>query len=134
MKKMMVVLTATALFLNAASALAQATAGQVPLGVTQVEMNAVISGWSAKKNLFGKAIVNDQHQKIGTIEDIIISPDNSASYAIIGAGGFLGLGKHDVAIPFNQFKVEGKYFVLPGATKDKLKALPKFEYASRRSR
>jgi sporulation protein YlmC with PRC-barrel domain len=127
-----VVFMVAALFLHAAGAVAQVTAGQVPLGVTQVEMNAVISGWSAKRNLFGKAILNDQHQKIGTIEDIIISPDNSASYAIIGAGGFLGLGKHDVAIPFNQFKVEGKNFVLPGASKDKLKALPKFQYASKR--
>jgi hypothetical protein len=34
-----------------------------------------------------------------------------------------------VAIPFNQFKSgDGKY-VLPGATKDTLKALPTFNYA-----
>ena len=53
------------------------------------------------------------------------------SYAIIGAGGFLGMGKHDVAIPVGQFKEDkdkGR-IVLAGATKDALKAMPKFEYA-----
>jgi sporulation protein YlmC with PRC-barrel domain len=129
MRKVMIAVMMSVLSLSAATTFAQATAGQVPLGVTQVEMNAVISGWSAKKNLIGKTVVNDQNQKVGKIDDIIIAPDNAASYAIVGAGGFIGVGKHDVAIPFNQFKVQGKDFILSGATKEKLKALPKFEYA-----
>jgi sporulation protein YlmC with PRC-barrel domain len=132
MKKIMIAAMVVALSFGAGSAFAQATAGQVPLGVTQIEMNAVISGWSAKKNLIGKTIVNEQNQKIGKIDDIIIAPDNAASFAIIGAGGFLGVGKHDVAIPFNQFKMQGTNFLLPGATKENLKALPKFEYASKK--
>lgn len=132
MKKIMAAVMMSALSFSSATAFAQATAGQVPLGVTQIEMNAVISGWSAKKNLMGKTIVNDQNEKIGKVEDVIIAPDNSASFAIIGAGGFLGMGKHDVAIPFNQFKVQGENFVLAGATKDKLKGLPKFEYGSKK--
>jgi sporulation protein YlmC with PRC-barrel domain len=144
MKKIMAAVIMSTLSAGAATAYAQAqpqsqpqaqpqaAAGQVPLGVTQIEMNAVVSGWSAKKNLVGKTIVNDQNQKIGKIDDIIIAPDNSASFAIIGAGGFLGVGKHDVAIPFNQFKVQGNNFVLAGATKDNLKAMPKFEYAKKK--
>lgn len=35
-----------------------------------------------------------------------------------------------VAIPVTQIKDEGGKFVLPGATKEAIKALPKFEYAS----
>jgi sporulation protein YlmC with PRC-barrel domain len=132
MRKTITAFALCALSAAASSAMAQAAAGQVPLGVTQVEMSAVISGWSAKKDLMGKTIVNDQNQKIGTIEDIIIAPDNAASFAIVGAGGFLGMGRHDVAIPFNQFKIAGKNFVLPGATKDRLKELPKFEYARKK--
>lgn len=128
MKKAMIALVLGMSSVAMSSAFAQAATGQVPLGVTQVEMNSVISGWSAKKNLIGKTIVNDQNQKVGKIDDIIIAPDNAASYAIIGVGGFLGLAKHDVAIPFNQFKMQGTDFLLPGASKEKLKALPKFEY------
>ena len=67
-------------------------------------------------------------QKIGTVDDLIISPDRAISYAIIGVGGFLGIGKHDVAIPVNQFKADQNRIILPGATKDALKAMRKFEY------
>ena len=57
-----------------------------------------------------------------------LSPDRAISYAIIGVGGFLGIGKHDVAIPVNQFKADQNRIILPGATKDALKAMRKFEY------
>ena len=73
-------------------------------------------------------VVNSQNEKVGTVEDIIIAPNKSVSYAIVGAGGFAGIGKHDVAIPVSQFKEEGGKFILPGATKDKIKEMPKFEY------
>jgi len=51
------------------------------------------------------------------------------SYAIIGAGGFLGVGRHDVAIPVSQLKEEGGKFILAGATKEAVKAMPEFDYA-----
>jgi len=56
------------------------------------------------------------------------------SYAIIGAGGFLGIGKHDVAILVSQIRREGDRYVLPGATKKAIQELPKFEYANKFSR
>ena len=66
---------------------------------------------------------------MGKIEDVIITPEKAIAYVIIGAGGFLGIAKHDVAIPTTQLKHEGDKIVLPGATKEAVKALPKFEYA-----
>jgi len=48
---------------------------------------------------------------------------------IVGAGGFVGVGRHDVAIPVTQLNQKDGKFILPGATKDSIKALPKFEYA-----
>jgi hypothetical protein len=39
------------------------------------------------------------------------------------------MGKHDVAIRMNQFKMVGGKMTLPGATKDAVKAMPAFEYA-----
>jgi sporulation protein YlmC with PRC-barrel domain len=99
------------------------------LGVTVDEMVNVAKGWSAKKEILGKDVYNDRSEKVGVVDDLIIAPDKAVSYAIIGAGGFLGMDKHNVAIPVNQFKmVEGK-ITLPGATKDTVKALPAFEYA-----
>jgi len=119
---------AAVISMSAASAGAQ-VAGSTTIGVTKEEIKAVLEGWSAKKAILGKAVYNDKNEKIGTIDDLIITPDRSVSYAIIGAGGFLGIGKHDVAIPVSQLKLEKDKFILPGATKEALKAMPKFEYA-----
>jgi sporulation protein YlmC with PRC-barrel domain len=116
------------ILMSAASAGAQ-VAGSSTIGVTMEEIKAVMEGWSAKKAILGKAVYNDKNEKIGTIDDLIITPDRSVSYVIIGAGGFLGIGKHDVAIPISQLKLEKDKFILPGATKEALKAMPKFEYA-----
>jgi len=59
---------------------------------------------------------------------MIISPDQKVSFAIIGTGGFVGVGKHDVAIPTEQIKIENNKLVLAGATKVALKQLPEFKY------
>jgi hypothetical protein len=41
------------------------------------------------------------------------------------------VGRHDVAIPVSQLKQADGKIVLPGATKEAIKALPKFEYAKK---
>ena len=113
----------------AAVHVAAQVAGTTTLGVPATEITTLARGWSAKKQILGKPVYNDHNERLGDVDDIIIAPDKSLSYAIIGVGGFLGLGEHYVAIPFNQFKSgDGKY-VLPGATKDTLKAIPTFNYA-----
>ena len=109
-------------------------AGSTTIGVSQEETKLVATGWSAKKNILGKAVYNDSNQKIGTVDDLIISPDRSVSFAIIGVGGFLGIAKHDVAIPMKNLKEEKNKLILPGATKEALKALPEFQYAKADSR
>lgn len=118
---------ATAVFSGAA--FAQPVAGTATIGITATEVQVVATGWSLKKSVLGKSVYNEEGKTIGKIDDVIVAPDSSISYAIVGAGGFLGLGKHDVSIPVKNFKVENKKITLPGATKDALKALPKFEYA-----
>ena len=90
----------------------------------------------AKRDLFGKTVVNDKNEKIGKVDDLIISPSKAgstpaASFAIIGVGGFLGMGKRELAVPTEQLKLQNKQLTLPGATKDALKALPPFVYQSR---
>jgi sporulation protein YlmC with PRC-barrel domain len=104
-------------------------AGSTLIGVEAAELRDVATGWSAKRQVLGAPIYNDQSERIGDVDDIIIAPDKAVSYAIINAGGFLHVTKHDVAVPVSQLKlVEGK-LVLAGATRDALKDTPEFEYA-----
>jgi hypothetical protein len=111
-----------------ASALAQ-TAGQSTLGVTVDQLQEVVDGYSAKNQIIGSTVYNEKNEKIGKIDDLIIAPDTSVSYAIIGAGGFVGLGKHQVAIPVEQFDLQDGKITLAGATKEAVKAMPEFEYS-----
>jgi hypothetical protein len=49
---------------------------------------------------------------------------------MLSAGGFLGLGTHLVAVPFGSVHIVDRQMRLSGATRDSLKALPEFRYAS----
>ena len=104
-------------------------AGSTRLGVSMEEIKIVASGWSAKKQILGKTVFNENNEKVGKIDDLIVAPTGELSFVIIGAGGFAGVGRHDVAIPVQQIQLQDGKFVLPGATKAAVKALPKFEYA-----
>jgi len=98
------------------------------IGATADELVTVAKGWSAKNQIMGQDVYNDQSEKVGVVSDLIIAPDKAVSYAIIGTGGFLGIDKHDVAIRVDQINmVEGK-IILSGATKDAVKAMPVFQY------
>jgi len=104
-------------------------AGSTLLGVSVAELQEVVNGWSVKRTILGQPVYNDNNERVGSVDDIIITPDKAVSYAIVGTGGFLGLAKHDVAIPVSQLKLVDKKLVLPGATKEALKAIPEFQYA-----
>jgi sporulation protein YlmC with PRC-barrel domain len=104
-------------------------AGSTLIGVSVAEMRDVSMGWSTKRTILGQPVFNEKDERVGSIDDIIIAPDKAVSYAIINAGGFTGLTKHDVAIPVSQLKLIDKKLVLAGATKEALKASPPFQYA-----
>jgi len=120
--------TCTLAFMPGDYAMAQ-VAGSTRLGVSIEEVKIVASGWSAKKQILGKTVFNENNEKVGKIDDLIVTPTGELSFVIIGAGGFAGVGRHDVAIPVQQIQLQDGKFVLPGATKAAVKALPKFEYA-----
>ena len=128
-KQMLTALVIAAAFGTAGTASAQ-VAGSTVIGVTVTETARIATGWSVKKSILGKNVYSSAGEKIGKVEDLIIAPDRNVSYLIISAGGFIGMGTHDVAIPAAQVREEGGHIVIPGATKDNVKALPPFRYAT----
>ena len=113
----------------AAVDVAAQVAGSTMPGISVEELKIIARGWSATKQILGKSVYNDKNEKVGDVDDLIIAPDSSVSYAIIGVGGFLGLGERQVAIPVSRFKHSEGRLVLPDATKDALQAMPSFQYA-----
>jgi hypothetical protein len=109
-------------------------AGSTLIGVSVAEAREVASGWSAKRQILGQPVFDEQpvfddkDERVESIDEIIIAPDKAVSCAIINVGGFIGFAKHDVAIPVSQLVVDNK-LVLAGATKKALKSSPPFEHA-----
>jgi hypothetical protein len=96
------ILVVASLALMAPSLAGAQIAGSTLLGVAAAELRDVATGWSAKRQVLGQPVFNEKSEKVGTIDDVIVSPTKAISYAIVGAGGFLGVAKHDVAIPVNR--------------------------------
>jgi hypothetical protein len=94
-----------------------------------VDVTKIANGYRVTK-IVGSNVVNDANEKIGTVEDLLVGRDDSVLYAIVSVGGFLGMGDKLVAVPFGALKIGNDSLVLPEGTKDQLKLLPKFEYAT----
>lgn len=86
------------------------------------------AGDSFQNKLRGKAVVNENDEKIGDVKDVVMSPDGKVTHVILGVGGFIGVGEHTVAIPYDKIQTSGDQLVLRGYTKDQLKDMPAYEY------
>jgi sporulation protein YlmC with PRC-barrel domain len=96
--------------------------------VPQVDVGKVAFGYRASK-MFEREVVNSQGETIGEINDLVIDKQDVV-YAIVEVGGFLGMGENLIAVPYDSLTLNdaGDKISLPGATKEELKKLPKFEY------
>lgn len=59
--------------------------------------------WRASK-LVGVNVYNNGNEKIGDINDLILDSSGRIASVVIGVGGFLGMGEHNVAVAFDQLK------------------------------
>lgn len=86
----------------------------------------------ARQRLIGAKVVNKDGVSVGDIDDLIIA-DGRIEGVIMGVGGFLGVGKKEIAVRFGALKIttaDGKTTVsLPMATKEMLAAVEPYQRA-----
>ena len=129
--------------------------------------------WRASK-VVGLSVYNANNESLGSINDLLTDQQGNIKAVVVGVGGFLGVGEHLVAVPFDKIKFVNEPVVTTtaaggssgasgmtparpaagtttgaapaapavkpnpwypdhavlNATKDELKALPEFKYAS----
>lgn len=78
--------------------------------------------------LLGAAVHNEQGERIGNVDDLVLAQDNRVTLAVISVGGFLGLGSKLVAVPWTQLRPEAERVVLPGVSKEQLNEMPSLIY------
>jgi sporulation protein YlmC with PRC-barrel domain len=80
----------------------------------------------AASRVIGTSIFNTEGRSIGTVEDVVLDKtSNSIMFAVIGFGGFLGIGEKFHAIPWSQLNYDENQggYVVP-FTKEQLEAAP----------
>ncbi|UVO31113.1 PRC-barrel domain-containing protein [Bradyrhizobium arachidis] len=70
--------------------------------------------WRASK-LVGLKIYNDANESVGSINDLLMDKSGDIKIAVIGVGGFLGMGEHLVAVPFDKLKFVNEAVAYSGA-------------------
>jgi sporulation protein YlmC with PRC-barrel domain len=79
----------------------------------------------------GQAVYTAANENIGEINDLIMNKELDNIVAIVGVGGFLGIGEKDVAIPIGDIKVikdtDNALRLTISASKEQLEALPVFD-------
>jgi hypothetical protein len=99
------------------------------LSLMKVDPQSVATGYRTSR-VVGSTVVNESNETVGTIDDLIVTPNERVPFAVLSVGGFLGMGIKYVVVPYSALEVRNKRMVLPGATKDSLKNLPAFKYSS----
>lgn len=99
------------------------------VNLVKVDVQKLAAGYRASK-VIGSNVVNDANETIGKIDDLLVSPDGKQPYAVLSIGGFLGMNTHLVVVPYDTLKFTGNKMTLPGGTKEGLKLLPEFKYAT----
>lgn len=97
--------------------------------IAKVDVQKLAAGYRASK-VIGSNVINGANETIGKVDDLLVSPDGKEPFAVLSIGGFLGVGSHLVAVPYDNLKLIDKKLVLPGGTKESLKLLPEFKYAA----
>lgn len=98
-------------------------------GAATGAMNRAPNAISAKQ-LIGADVENSRGDKIGDVNSVYLDRDGKVRSVILGVGGFLGMGEHEVALNWDTLSVapDGKKLVT-SLTKDQLKAMPEYKYA-----
>ena len=95
--------------------------------------------WRATK-LTGVNVYNNNNEKIGDVNELIVGRDGKVEAVVIGVGGFLGLGEKDVAVKMDQITVQpedankSNVRLILASTKADLEAAPEFKSVAAQNR
>ena len=94
-------------------------------------LTSVPPNGSTVTTYYKQNVYDPQDNKIGDITDLIVESSGKIEAAMVGVGGFLGIGEKDVAVQFEALKPttkNNKTYLVLNTTKDALKSAPGFKY------
>lgn len=79
------------------------------------------------EDLEGKAVEGVGGERIGEIDDIVVSRDGRLLAAVIGVGGFLGIGERSIAVPFDQLQMTDGDRLRTSMTRDAIAGMEAYD-------
>jgi sporulation protein YlmC with PRC-barrel domain len=123
---------------NLASAAVVALLLAVPFGFTPASsatneqaITSLPSGALPISDYYNQSVYDNQDNKIGDVNDLLVDKDGKIGAAIVGVGGFLGAGEKNVAVPFSALKLtekNGKRYLVMDTTKEALNSAPGYTF------
>lgn len=79
----------------------------------------------------GQIVYSAADENVGEINDLVVGKDKGAVFAVVGVGGFLGIGEKDVAVPMENIKVNkdanNNMKLVIDLSREQLEASPAFD-------
>jgi len=88
--------------------------------------------WMPIGAYYNQEIYNRTGERIGSIKDLLVGPDGRIHAAVVGVGGYLGIGEKDIAVPLSVLHMDrdGRRITID-VMRDTLQAAPAFEHGER---
>jgi hypothetical protein len=80
-----------------------ATGDRANMAPAAASDSSLQGNWRTSK-VVGLSVYNDSNESIGSINDLLTDKSGNIKAVVIGVGGFLGVGTHLVAVPFDKIK------------------------------
>jgi sporulation protein YlmC with PRC-barrel domain len=125
------VLLATALTLLASTATFAADPSAMSPSSSAGLMTTMPGDAVTVTNWYKQNVYDSSNNKIGEIEDVLMTKSGQVTAVIISVGGFLGIDTKDVAAPFQAIHTtmkDNKWWLVMNTTKDALKTAPGYKY------
>jgi sporulation protein YlmC with PRC-barrel domain len=119
-----IAVAASMLILSSGYCLAQTTTTPAtPASTTDNQKTHFVS------DIYDQSVYDKSENKIGKVDNLVVDADGKINSAIVGVGGFLGMGQKDVEIPYSDLIMvtrNGKNWVEIDRSKDQLQNAPAF--------
>lgn len=91
-----------------------ATDKAAPAATATTTTTTASGEWRASK-MSGLKVYNEANENIGSVNDLLMDKSGNIKIAVIGVGGFLGMGEHLVAVPYEKLKFVNEAVAYTGA-------------------
>ena len=98
-----------------------------PVGYKKID-----AGTIAASDVMGLRVYDANKEWVGEVDNLVVTPQGEIVAAIVGVGGYLGIGEKDVVVSYDTLMLtenidDGSLRIYANVTEEQLKDLPAYE-------